>query len=344
MPVSIAQHLDPVEQQFLLDTVGATSLGQPGLIQSLWSDYGALLRIPLHGCNFKSVIVKRIAAPATDNHPRGWNSTLSHERKLRSYAVEASWYQDYAPRCDDRVRLPRCYGTTHVGQVQLIVLEDLDAAGYPARATGLGDDGIRACLDWLANLHAEFLGQPPDGLWPTGTYWHLETRPDEWDAMPEGDLKQAARWLDQQLKDCPFQTIVHGDAKLANFCFPPDHSRVAAVDFQYVGGGVGIKDVAYFLGSCLDESGLMDKADGFLDDYFGCLSRVLRRTGREDPGQVEAHWRELFPVAWADFNRFLHGWLPGHRKLHGFSVELERQALDRWRKAGTPAQHAGDCP
>ena len=45
---------------------------------------------------------------------------------------------------------------------------------------------------------------------------------------------------------------MHGDAKLANFLFTSDHSQVAGVDFQYVGGGCGMKDVAYLL-SCLDE-------------------------------------------------------------------------------------------
>lgn len=36
-----------------------------------------------------------------------------------------------------------------------------------------------------------------------------------------------------------FQTFVHGDAKLANFCF--GSNNVAAVDFQYVGKGIGVK-------------------------------------------------------------------------------------------------------
>jgi Ser/Thr protein kinase RdoA (MazF antagonist) len=56
--------------------------------------------------------------------------------------------------------------------------------------------------------------------------------------------------IDQVLNNCSYQTIVHGDAKLANFCFSKE-GAVSAVDFQYVGGGCGMKDVAYFLGSCL---------------------------------------------------------------------------------------------
>ena len=34
-----------------------------------------------------------------------------------------------------------------------------------------------------------------------------------------------------------------------------DGKAVAAVDFQYVGAGCGMKDVAYLLGSCLDDKG-----------------------------------------------------------------------------------------
>ena len=32
----------------------------------------------------------------------------------------------------------------------------------------------------------------PQGLWQTGTYWHLATRPDEYAAMEDGELKRVA--------------------------------------------------------------------------------------------------------------------------------------------------------
>ena len=56
----------------------------------------------------------------------------------------------------------------------------------------------------------------------------------------QGDLAALARWV----RD------VHGDAKVDNFCVGT--GAVAAVDFQYVGGGVGVQDVVYLLASCLD--------------------------------------------------------------------------------------------
>ena len=94
----------------------------------------------------------------------------------------------------------------------------------------------------------------PKKLWQKGSYWHLSTRPDELKAMQHSKLKDAAKSIDEQLNNCKYKTLIHGDAKVANFCFADDMSSVAAVDFQYVGGGCGMKDVAYFLGSCLSSS------------------------------------------------------------------------------------------
>ena len=130
---------------------------------------------------------------------------------------------------------------------------------------------------WLAHFHATFMGETPDGLWEVGSYWHLDTRPDELEALDDVHLKQAAGEIDALLRAARFQTFVHGDAKLANFCFSEDGTQVAAVDFQYVGGGCGMKDVAYFIGSCLyeedcerHEAALL----GFISVHWGMHSKT----------------------------------------------------------------------
>ena len=76
----------------------------------------------------------------------------------------------------------------------------------------------------------------------------------------------------KNLNTAKFKTIIHGDAKLANFLFGPD--AVAAVDFQYVGGGVGIKDVAYFLSSIYTEDELFSHEKKCLDHYFQALNNA----------------------------------------------------------------------
>ena len=165
--------------------------------------------------------------------------------------------------------------------------------------------------------------EKPAELWPVGTYWHLDTRPDELQVLEDIKLKNAAEKIDRQLQDSPYQTFVHGDAKLANFCFSDDGKNVAAVDFQYIGGGCGMKDVAYFISSCLYEKECERLETELLDIYFAELTTALtRRQVPVDPEAVEKDWRTLYPVAWTDFHRFLKGWSPGHWKIHSYSERM----------------------
>jgi len=320
--------MDPRLRQFILAATAATELGNPEPIQTLWSGYGSIDRYRLTGSRIDSVVVKHVRYPDQQHHPRGWNSDRSHQRKLHSYQVETAWYQHWAARCDEHCRVPACLALQHRDDEVLMVLEDLDSSGYPARLNQVGDKQMQACLSWLANFHASFIGEQPHGLWDIGSYWHLATRPDELAAMDDGPLKQAAGLLDQTLNEAPFQTLIHGDAKLANFCFSADGSRVAAVDFQYVGGGCGMKDLAYFIGSCLDEADCERWQEALLDRYFAALKQALARHRPDiDPARVEAAWRPLYPLAWTDFHRFLKGWSPGHWKIHGYSERLATQTL-----------------
>jgi hypothetical protein len=217
-----------------------------------------------------------------------------------------------------------------IGEELLLVLEDLDGAGFPGRFQSGGMEELRLCLRWLANFHASFLTSCPDGLWEVGTYWHLATRPDELAALEDVDLKNAAGAIDAKLNGAKFQTLVHGDAKLANFCFSEDGGEVAAVDFQYVGGGCGMKDVAYLVGSCLDEEESEAREEEILDIYFENLSGALQEKVSEvQMDQLIAEWRGLYHFAWADFHRFLKGWCPGHWKINSYSERIVREVIAR---------------
>lgn len=228
-------------------------------LQQLWGGYGELVRVALD--DGRTVIVKAIDPPATAD-------SISDARKRRSYEVEEVFYQRYAPRCDASCRVARMFASRRIGDARWFVLEDL----------GGGSASLDACLAWLAAFHARFLGDPGDGLWPEGTYWHLATRLDELAIDPD-----VARRLDRALAGARFQTILHGDAKEENFL------AAGAVDFQYAGRGCGMKDVAYLL---------YGHSDAHLDTYFRYL----------DNPEVEREWRPLYPIAQQDFARFLKGW------------------------------------
>ncbi|MEO1574254.1 MAG: phosphotransferase [Pseudomonadota bacterium] len=314
----------------LRETTGATSIRRLDTLQSLWSGYGRIVRCHLEYADAAgppSVILKHVRWPSAANHPRGWNTDRSHQRKVNSYRVETAWYQDFAARCDRHCRVPHCLRVESRDDDIYIVLEDLDAAGFDERRSVASARDIHACIDWLAQFHALFMHAPPENLWPTGTYWHLATRPDELARLDDAALHAAAAPIDARLSGSPFQTIVHGDAKLANFCFAAN-GHVAAVDFQYVGGGCGMKDLAYFLGSCLDESQCERQEQALLDRYFTTLRAALAARGQAlDVDALEADWRALYPVAWTDFFRFLQGWSPGHWKIHRYSQRLADQVL-----------------
>ena len=276
---------------------GAASVSRSGRIQSVWGGYGELVRYSLGGAELASVVVKHIRP--------GKGRGRSHDRKLRSYQVEQAWYEGWAPECGQGCQVARCLHVEREAGEWTFVFEDLDALGFNARHELPSGRQLHSCLRWLAAFHATFLGQRPRGLWKTGTYWHLKTRPDEHRAMASGPLRDAAAAIDARLNAARFQTVIHGDAKPANFCFTPDGAAVAAVDFQYVGGGCGVKDVAYLLTG--EDRGTVRQG---LDIYFTALRAAL------DPSlgaALEAEWRALYPWAWADFHRFLEGWTTGWR-------------------------------
>jgi hypothetical protein len=315
-------------KSIIINATGAKTLFEIEEIQSLWSGYGKIVRYGLTDCSMDSVVVKHVQLPTQVQHPRGWDTDLSHQRKVRSYQVETAWYEKWSNFCDSACRVPECLALENKNNEVLMVFEDLDATGFPERRSSVNLTELETCLAWLANFHATFMGEQPQNLWSIGTYWHLDTRPDEWQALGDIALKNVAKSIDQKLNSSPYQTFVHGDAKLANFCFSQDGENVAAVDFQYVGGGCGMKDVAYFIGSCLDEDACEQFETQLLDYYFQALKNALKSKRKlVDADAIERNWRDLYPVAWTDFHRFLKGWSPGHWKIHSYSERLACEVI-----------------
>ena len=315
-------------EKVICKATGADALFLIEDIQSLWSGYGKIMRYGLQGGSSERVVVKHVKLPDKAHHPRGWNTDISHQRKIHSYHVESAWYRDWSKMCDDSCRVPHCFALQEGDEEFLMVFEDLDASGFPLRKKSVSMIEMQACLRWLANFHATFIGKEPAGLCAVGTYWHLDTRPGELAALDDAALKAAAEMIDQRLNNARYQTFVHGDAKLANFCFSADGAQVAAVDFQYVGGGCGMKDVAYFIGSCLYEEDCERYETELLDYYFAQLREALeQRDSAVDLDALEQEWRALYPVAWSDFHRFMKGWSPGHWKVHSYSERIAREVV-----------------
>lgn len=335
--------LQSVAQAMTADHVVSTQLIQP-----LWGEYGELFRATLSGSQYTSVIVKHIKLPQPKVHPRGWNTSLSHQRKLTSYQVELHWYQHYANHCLPQCPVPKCLYVKEQDNDILLIMEDLATLGFTQTFTSFEPkilsytqvsykqtshkpasyEQIEACLSWLAYFHAQHLTVEPDGLWESGSYWHLATRPDELEKLTDIPLQQAALHIDKTLQQCQFQTLIHGDAKLANFCFTATGDRVAGVDFQYVGRGCGMKDVILLLSSCVPHQQCEQDVPDLLNYYFSKLQQALTELHPHiDSQTVEDAWRPLYCVAWADFQRFIKGWSPTHWKINRYTESLTQQAL-----------------
>ncbi|WP_299805109.1 oxidoreductase family protein [uncultured Shewanella sp.] len=322
---------------------GSPNFEKKEIIQSLWSGYGEIARYSFTSQSLantygnRQFIVKHITPPNEVQHPRGWASSVSHQRKLESYRVEVNFYKQWANQCNEHCLVPTFLGEcrfTEAGQSsQLILMSDLDSQGFTVRASCLTLEQVKLCLRWLAHFHAKFLtpskALSTDGLWPIGSYWHLSTRQEEWQQMPESVLKTKATKIDRLLNSCEYKTIIHGDAKVANFCFNKDFSDVAAVDFQYVGSGTGVKDLIYLIGSCLSEKECANNFAQLVNEYFHYLTQALGLyQPKLDANLVVQDWKQLVYLAWADFERFLIGWAPNHQKRNLFSHQITQRALN----------------
>ncbi|MFT4682256.1 MAG: hypothetical protein ACI9YU_002113 [Flavobacteriales bacterium] len=319
--------MNPNFSNHLLNVTDSSACEEVEIIQSLWSGYGKISRFKLQGSAFDTVVVKHISLRKGNEHPRGWNSDNSHNRKVRSYEVEIQWYQGWNQLCKESSRTPKFLGSFTQDAEHWIIMEDL-ASQYPVLKQQLDMAEIKTCLKWLANFHCTFINQEPADLWEIGTYWHLATRPEEFEKIEHEGLKRKAHQIDELLTGCSYQTIVHGDAKLANFCFSKSGKEVSAVDFQYVGRGCGMKDVAYFLGSCLTNDECESHNEALLEFYFSELERAIGNSTLEiDYKALELEWRIMFPIAWTDFTRFLLGWMPSHQKVNNYSLRVMQSVL-----------------
>ena len=325
-------------QEFVQRACDSDAAQAVEIVQELWSGYGKIVRYAHPqkatkaesapcGNNARSAIVKWVSPPNNVVHPRGWNTTTSHQRKMQSYLVELAWYKHWSQHCDTSCRVPFFIDALQQGIDIAILIEDLDDSGFSLRVDTPSPTGLKSCLRWLAAFHAQFLGREAQGLWQCGTYWQLDTRKDELLAMADSNLKKQAMPIHERLHSAKYQTIIHGDAKIANFCFTQNQDSVAALDFQYVGQGVGVKDLAYFLGSCMDSDELFKNHSDNLDYYFEQLHYFLKeRFSSEELSELEHEWRELYAYAVADFARFLQGWKPGHWKLNAYT-EMQVQTV-----------------
>ena len=276
------------------------------LIQKLWAGYGELYRYYFEGNNY---IIKNIKFPVNLSHPKGWNTNIGDLRKRKSYEVEKLFYQQYSDQIGEKCRLPKFFDCEVTNLGMTLVIEDLHESGFNDLKMVFTFEELKVVVSWLAKFHAINMNKYFPELWKEGTYWYLDTRKEEFDRMEDGEHKQKAKEWSDRLINCKYKTLLHGDAKYANFLWS-DKGEVAAVDFQYTGKGCGMKDLIYLF-SC--DTSFNHLHDNLLQYYFQELSKFYEG---DDVVEIIKEWHAMFEIARKDFERFLIGWSPDHWKLN----------------------------
>lgn len=263
---------------------------------SLWSGMGSIYRVD------HRLIVKHVAAPRNV-------TSFGDIRKQASYQMEANFYENVASSLLSKgVMVPTpLLVKRDAGKKQneiVIVMSYIQKCSIDVSEPS----NMNLVLSWLAKFHASYWGISEEttatlGLQQIGSYWHLETRPDEHQTMPnngwEGRLKLAAAAIDSRLKRDEFQCIIHGDAKDANILCESD--SVFFCDFQYCGRGVPAKDLVYFFCS----SACPDNETDALKFYLGELKANLPASAKVPMlDEVQA----MMDLAYCDYFRFMSGW------------------------------------
>jgi hypothetical protein len=242
-------------------------------VQRLWGGMGAVLEVRAETASGVSalLIVKKILLPCGV-------LSVGDQRKKVSYECESKFFETMAGQLRSQAgcSVPSGLLVDRSSPGELMILmskmpgsstlsesEEDAAAKLAAQYKEYGqrvyssesdepDENISSlspsktatAIDFLARMHGHTWGLAradtavAGGLQPQGGHWYLDTRQEEWEAMPthgwEGRLRRAARAIDRQLKDECHQCVIHGDTKPDNMCFD-EKGAVSMCDFQYCG-------------------------------------------------------------------------------------------------------------
>jgi len=283
----------------------------------LWAGMGHIYQVTVPGCkgnkHSRPFVIKHVTPPSRTRQSFG------DRRKADSYQVEANFYEKLARPLQTEhpgIQLPTPYFVEHGPEQGEITICMSLLEGRPINTMNLGD--VKKALGWMAAFHAAHWGENQIdtlvgdvGLQRMGSYWHLDTRPDEHDSMSrrgwEGRLRRAARAIDECLKRDPMQCLIHGDPKEANMMVLDGSKEVAMYDLQYCGKGTPTRDIAYFLCSSCDE----DEEEKLVEHYYNQLvEQLLSKTDPTITPPTLEHFQDSLELAFCDFCRFMCGW--GH--------------------------------
>jgi aminoglycoside phosphotransferase (APT) family kinase protein len=230
------------------------------------------------------------------------------DRVALSYRSEHAFYTEVA----DTVAVPlaRCYhcAIADEGAQFVLLLADMAPAEQGDQILGCTPAQAHLAVTALAGLHGPRFNDPA-WLSFTGT---VMPKPDEATARGLGDItgvaaqttleklgprmdpadratvSESAALIGDWLWNAPPRfSLLHGDYRLDNLLFDPDHTRVTVVDWQTLAVGLPARDLAYFIATSLPA----DERAAHERDLVAAYHRAL--TGYGVSGyDVETCWQD----------------------------------------------------
>jgi hypothetical protein len=209
------------------------------------------------------------------------------------YEKELLWYQELRER--SLIHCPSYFGSwfdADTGDFQLL-LQDCAPARQGDQLQGASVSQVFAGVKELAYLHAPFIGDESLAAHPLfekdqsmrairialySEFWpqfkdRYKNRLDA-EILAMGDVV-AEHYAALEQRQSPLTTLVHGDFRLDNLLFGSDDERPYVLDWQTLGIGCPMKDVAYFIGTSIeDREERRANEMALLDCYFGTLEQA----------------------------------------------------------------------
>lgn len=283
--------------------VGANDI-EYRVLYELWAGYGSLFEVFLG--KEHTIICKEIVP--------SFNDSVGHQRKMKSYLVEAALYQHFSADLRRVLSMAELLDMSCGSDGDVVLLLSDLRNDFPNKVQKLHmlSDEIRVALDWLVKFHTYFWtcdSQYTHQLWPEGGYWYLATRQEEYSCIPQTwrVLQHLAPIVSDLMTKCKHQTIIHGDYKCPNILLSSDRRRCAVVDFQYTGRGLCTRDIVMLLASSADfQHGTHEQClateEEYLSYYYFALSQHAQsRFSRR-------HLQQQYDLALLDYARFMAGW------------------------------------
>ncbi len=213
------------------------------------------------------------------------------ERFKENFIREVKFYEELAAGKD--IPVPKCYYLDLIPETgeSILLLEDLSHLRAASFINGCTEEETEKGVVGLAKIHASWWGKPKllDLDWffsfndmKYEEFWALYPErlnsilpnfpvPKSYFKVGEFIGNKMAEIV-TQLEGPPF-TCIHRDPHVDNFLFGVENSEepVVAVDWQFVGRGKGVSDIAYFLISSVPSEIRRKSEKAFLEKYHNYL-------------------------------------------------------------------------